>query len=263
MRLAVISDVHANAAALARVLDDATRLRVDRIVCLGDLVGYNSQPAETLRLLRSHGVDSVCGNHDLMAIGALEPDRCGPNARAAMAWTRRVLSDDERRTLAALPFQTRPAPGVLCVHSALADTEVRLTQLGHFAAEYHRIRAHDASIRVCFTGHTHVTQVVCVTASGAVYPERAVSRIVRADTFHFINPGSVGHPRESDYRATYCVFDTERGALTYRRVAYPRRAMQARNALHGIHTDLGPSVATFVLRRLRSSAIATLRGAAG
>jgi hypothetical protein len=72
---------------------------------------------------------------------------------------------------------------------------------------------------------------------------------LRAGSFYFVNPGSVGHPRGSDYRASYAVYDGDAATVTFHRVAYDRRRVTKENARHGIYTDLGPSVAAHVVRR--------------
>src|SRR4051812_9155739 len=121
-RIGVISDVHANVRALDAVLRDARRQQLDTIVSLGDLVGYCASPRETLAAIRREGIDSVHGNHDLMAIDRLRVN-CGPNGTRAIQWTRGVLEDADRAYLAALPATLRLGPKVLCMHSALGDPE--------------------------------------------------------------------------------------------------------------------------------------------
>src|SRR5687768_3983846 len=103
MRTAIIADVHGNYAALLAVVADVRRSAIPRTVCLGDLVGHNALPRETLALVRAEQIPSVVGNHDLMAVGQLEPDDCEPGARAAILWTRAVLSADDVEYLRRLP----------------------------------------------------------------------------------------------------------------------------------------------------------------
>jgi diadenosine tetraphosphatase ApaH/serine/threonine PP2A family protein phosphatase len=96
--------------------------------------------------------------------------------------------------------------------------------------------------------------------AGTAHPERAVPHTPSRNAFCFVNPESVGHPRDSDYRASYRVFDTESRQLTFRRVSYPRRSVAGNNAHRGIVTDRGPSVVGFSLRRLLAPVPAHLRG---
>src|SRR5207245_928431 len=96
MRIAVLSDIHANSDALVAVLADVRRQGVGRVMHLGDLVGYNTRPRETLALVRERDIPGVQGNHDLMALGRLPPSHCGPIGRKAIAWTHQALTDADR-----------------------------------------------------------------------------------------------------------------------------------------------------------------------
>lgn len=252
MRLAVIADVHGNLPALKAVLEDIRRRNVDGTSCLGDLVGYNTFPRETLALLRESGIPSIQGNHDLMAIGLLEPTDCGPNARAAIGWTRGILSDEERAYLHDLPMQAQRETGAIHVHSCLGDCVVRLDRPERFLAQREVLRAFDPSLRLCFTGHTHVQQVTEIDSRGQVTTHCQERLRLRASSFYFINPGSVGHPREVDYRARYAVYDNEPETVTFIRVRYDRQAMDAENSRHGIATDLGQPVGAHHIERIRN-----------
>jgi predicted phosphodiesterase len=249
MRAAIISDVHGNHAALRSVLADIRRKGVRQVVSLGDLVGYNSFPSETLALVRISGIRSVRGNHDLMAAGHLEPNDCGPNACAAIRWTRTVLSDDDIEYLRSLPDYVLLSPEAICVHSALGDPVVRLTTAAQFCEQLAKLRRLDARLRVCFTGHTHVPRVIEISPSGAVVARKATRVRLRGESAYFVNPGSVGHPRGSDYRASYAVYDGEAATVVFHRVRYDKTQVIKENARRGIYTDLGPSVAAYMVRR--------------
>jgi predicted phosphodiesterase len=227
--------------------------------CLGDLVGYCALPRETLALLHQSAIPSVQGNHDLMAIGSLDSTGCGPNARAAIAWTRAVLSDTERAYLRSLPTHLMSDPTTILVHSRLGDPVSRLRSPADFLAEREVLRRFDPALRLCFTGHTHVPQITEVGTTGAISVHRRRRVRLHPSSFYFINPGSVGHPRQSDYRASYAIYDPVSGAVQLRQVAYDREAMRVENARHQIFTDLGPSVTTHRIQR----ALDRLRTVAG
>ncbi len=263
MRLAIIADIHSNLPALTAVLADIARRGITRITCLGDLVGYNTWPSQTLAALRAAGIPSLMGNHDLMCIGQLEPVDCGPNARKAVFWTRDVLSPDETGYLKALPLHLRTEPEAIEVHSCLGDPVVRLDRPERFLAERDNLRRFDGTIRLCFTGHTHVQQVTEIDPTNQVFTHKAPELRLSPGSFYFINPGSVGHPRESDYRAAYASYDRSLATVTMHRVAYDRASMDRENARHGIHTDLGPTVAGYRLSRLRDGISDLLRGGSG
>src|SRR5207244_2695251 len=154
----------------------------------------------TLAVLRDSEIRSVHGNHDLMAVGRLPRDDCGPVARKAIRWTQTVLTEEDRHYLASLPSELYPQRSILCVHSAPGDPLVRLRTSGQFYGEYLRIGESDPEVRLCFTGHTHVARAMMVTPRGEVLCPLARDIALDPAAFYFVNPGSVGCPRAGDYR---------------------------------------------------------------
>jgi predicted phosphodiesterase len=235
VRLAIISDVHANVDALKAVLADIDARGDRQIVCLGDLVGYNAFPRETLALLRARRIASVHGNHDLMALNWL-PIEGGPQAQAAIRWTREVLGKDDLDYLARLPASLRPRARTLCVHSTLGDTRVRLEEAADFHEAFGAMRKVDGGIRTCFTGHTHVAEAVVVQPWGEIVRHAGEGSMrFRPTSFLFINPGSVGHPRDNDWRAAYAAFDPDTRRVEFRRVTYHRERVLEENTRLGLY----------------------------
>jgi predicted phosphodiesterase len=187
-----------------------------------------------------------------MAIGGLEPDRCGPNARKAIHWTRPLLTDEEREFLRALPGHLVLESDLLLVHSCLGDPVARLTRPEQYAEQRDVVARFDPRIRVCFFGHTHVPEVREIRRDGGV--RRLTSHRVRlSDTaFHFVNPGSVGHPRGTDNRAQYASFDLQARTIQFHRVRYDVRKVARENARHGVETKLGDPVLMHYGRRFSS-----------
>jgi predicted phosphodiesterase len=239
MQIAIISDVHANFPALRAVLTQLQRRAVREILCLGDLVGYSAMPRETLTLLGDLGVRSVHGNHDLMVAGRLTAESCGPIARKAVEWTRSVLNEDERQHLAALPGALRWHDQIVCVHSVLGDTVVRLTAPAQFTEEARALQAHHPPLRVCFTGHTHMQNVVEVTPSGEVVTHTGETVALDPDAFSFVNPGSVGDVFGRDPRAAYAVYDVETREVRFHRLDYDRSTVLRENVRHHLGQPRG------------------------
>lgn len=237
---AIISDVHANGYALKAVLDDVKGKGIDQAYCLGDVVGYNALVHETLQLLKGKNIPTIKGNHDMMATGELAVENCGPNARASMLWTKSELALDELRYLEGLYDHLNPDPTILMVHSKLRDPVGYLRTPACYLEQYKTIRDSFPDVGVCFTGHTHVKKVV-VISEGDQVQESNLNRIqINPDLFYFINPGSVGHPRRMDYRASYAVYDGNTRTVHFYRSRYAKRQMAQTNQGHDIHTDLGP-----------------------
>lgn len=249
MRLAIVSDVHANLAALAAVLAHVDARGVDEIVHLGDLVGYNAFPRETLALVRARAIRGVHGNHDLMACGRLSSDHAGPEARKAIDWTRRVLSPDEVAYLAALPGELRIAPGVICIHSLLGDPVGRVRTSERFHEAFLELQRFDPALEICCTGHTHRPGAVEIGPEGVV---RHIGPEVRLTpgSFWFLNPGSVGQPRDADRRAGYAILDGAARLVTFHRVAFDDVRLERDNARRGVRTGRPPSRMTDAARAL-------------
>ncbi|HYT72110.1 MAG TPA: metallophosphoesterase family protein [Gemmatimonadales bacterium] len=254
MRIAILSDIHANSDALAAVLADVARRGVETALHLGDVVGYHTRPRQTLALLREHGIPGVHGNHDLMALGLLPAEQCGPMGAKAMAWTRRALSDADREYLAGLPGDLRLAGGIICVHSALGDPVVRLRSREQFSEETDVLRRFDPDLRICLTGHTHVPQLVEVGADGVVARDPALQRSLDPGAFCFLNPGSVGLPRDDDERASYAVLDPDERLVSFHRVPYDGRRVARENLRRGIRIGARPLRAGSAVTRLFWSA---------
>lgn len=224
MRLAVISDVHANFPALEAVLAEIAREPVDRLVCLGDLVGYNADPGACIDAMHAAGAMMVGGNHE-RAVAGLDPI-AGTNmaARRVFAWTRAHLDEDDLRFLEALPaIVCDEAAGFAAVHGCFLHPEVYPHGYVTPPMLEPNLRALAASIgvRVGLHGHTHVPAVAWLAPGGC--EERRCPEHVRWPcdaTAVLINPGAVGQPRDGDWRAAWALVDLEARTAEIRRVAY-------------------------------------------
>ena len=202
MKIAVLSDVHGNLEALRAVLAETEGYD---LYCLGDYVDYGAQPDEVIEALKDRGAKGVAGNHD---VAALTGDRSGFNARAAMSsvWTADRLSEESRRYLGGLPLELRAEIGGAQAYFAHGSPDDRLweyvdprTHQGLFGHYLDKVRA-----RAIGLGHTHVP-----------YVWEEGGRTV-------FNPGSVGQPRDGDWRAAFSVvtFDGGCAEVEERRVEY-------------------------------------------
>jgi len=220
MRLAVLSDIHANLAALDAVCDDMPP--VDEVWALGDIVGYGPQPNEVIRRLVELGAWAVMGNHDGAAVGVVDASWFNTDAATAIRWTASVLDPDARAYLAGLP-QVRRDGDLTAVHGSprepiweyITDQRIASENLGSFET------------RTCLFGHTHMP--IIYRADGGrveVVPADTTAPIALDARRALINPGSVGQPRDGNPDASYVVLDTDAGTAEYRRVAYDVAATQ-------------------------------------
>jgi predicted phosphodiesterase len=256
MRYGVLADVHGNLHALLAAIRVLERACVDRYLCLGDLVGYGASPNECVRRVRELDALCVAGNHDLIAVGRLDEAGIGAMARTTLRWTSRVLEDDVREHLAALPLVAHPEPAIAIAHGSLDDPRryVRTPAEAHEQLLRLRVVAPDA--RVLLLGHTHVAAVHGFDGSTPRWlgPRVRLPRNVPV----FLNPGSVGQSRQLLPHGRVLVLDTTAWTAHVHAVRYDRDA--ARRALtraglppHAYHANpyAPAAVARRVRRRLR------------
>jgi predicted phosphodiesterase len=214
MRIAVLSDIHANLAALDAVRADLPAH--DEVWTLGDIVGYGPQPNEVIRALQEMGARSVLGNHDGAAIGTVDPHDFNPEAAIAIRWTASVLDDNARAYLSSLP-EVRREGDLTAVHGSPRDpiweyitsTSIAMANLDAFET------------RLCLFGHTHLPIAFAAqdgrgTALAALPDEPVALETQRM----LLNPGSVGQPRDGNPASSYLVLDTDANVAEFHRVAY-------------------------------------------
>jgi diadenosine tetraphosphatase ApaH/serine/threonine PP2A family protein phosphatase len=259
MRALILSDVHANLEALTAVLEAADHW--DALWNLGDMVGYGGSPNEVLELLRPLATLTVRGNHDRVCCGLSSTARFNPTARASAEWTQKELSAANVEWLRSLPqgplrvevprtvglraasasagaeadaeaddADCADAPEVTLAHGSPLDEDQYIMNMRDAWAPLQQM-----ATAITFVGHTHIQ-------GGFSQKEQEWHEIrpripVRTDhwmlaiapgTRHLINPGSVGQPRDYDWRAAFAIYDSETCSVTYHRVGYDVRAAQGR-----------------------------------
>jgi predicted phosphodiesterase len=236
MRYAIISDVHANPEALSAVLASDALRAADALICLGDSVGYYTNPNECVDAVRQHSSVCIAGNHDLAAVGRLDPSDFGRHARLAVDWTRPRLSAENRAYLSALPFSALVGDAFVCVHGALhpePNPILHLSNAARIELSFERLRSGAFGANVCFFGHTH--RAVAYAHDGQrVHVLAGAELDLPPGGSYLINPGSVGQPRDGDGRAAYAVFDSARRRLEFHRVAFDMRPVLERAQRAGL-----------------------------
>jgi diadenosine tetraphosphatase ApaH/serine/threonine PP2A family protein phosphatase len=225
VRQALISDIHGNLEALTAVMTDIQEQKVDRIVCLGDIVGYGPNPTECLDIVINCCAFTILGNHDQAAL--FDPEGFNPVALRAIYWTRDEMdrgaggpAAKNRRWdfLSELPKSHREND-VLYVHGSPRDTtnEYVFPETIYDAARIKLL--FDRVSTVCFQGHTHMPGVF-VPEPDFITPDRCDNRFRLTDEKLMVNVGSVGQPRDEDPRACYVVMDDKKMDIEFRRVPY-------------------------------------------
>jgi diadenosine tetraphosphatase ApaH/serine/threonine PP2A family protein phosphatase len=218
--LALFSDIHANRPAFAACLEAARARGAERLICLGDIVGYGADPewsVETVMELVANGGLAVRGNHDNAV--AMASESMNAEAQAAMEWTRRRLSPSQRRFLAELPMSVGDEDR-LYVHSEASNPpRWRYVQSASDAAR--SMIATDAQITFC--GHIHRPALYSMSATAKmtsfVPTAHAPVQLLRGRQWLAV-VGSVGQPRDGDPAASFVTYDTGTRQITYCRVPY-------------------------------------------
>ncbi len=196
MRIAIISDIHSNLEALEKSLELIKEKSVDEILCLGDIIGYGANPNECIDLVRQTTPYVLLGNHDEAAAELSKTEYFNPFARMAAEWTNRELTDENRHFIHGLRF-TLSHDNLFFVHASPHEPE-----------EWHYILSPaDAQFNfqyflqpICFVGHSHVPGLFCEDIwTQEVVPEKKF----------IVNVGSIGQPRDNDWRLSFGIFDTE------------------------------------------------------
>jgi len=233
VRILLLSDIHANLEALEACL--AIAPAHDMVVNLGDIVGYGASPNEVLEKSRELGNIFVRGNHDKAATGQIELRDFNPVAGLAALWTREHLKPANLEWLRGVPqgpVLIADLPNVQLVHGSPVDEDEYVVTLED-AVEPLMV----ASTPVTFFGHTHLQGLFFSNGSSPDFfrpPYKTIGRTetidfrLRSNTRYMVNPGSVGQPRDGDWRAAFAVFDSEQQMVTFCRTPYGLKSAQDR-----------------------------------
>jgi predicted phosphodiesterase len=229
MRVAVISDIHANYHALETVLAEIDGARVDAVWCLGDTVGYGPRPNDCCDAVQSRAEKALVGNHDLVVLGELAVSDFNDEAAAAATWTASVLKEHSRAFLARLE-PCAALDGVELFHASARDPvwEYVLTE----DAAQATLDLTEAP--VVLVGHSHVALALTLDGglvAGGLAPGGTE---VQLSGRWLLNPGSVGQPRDGDPRAAWLLLDLERRFAAFHRVAYPIEKTQGEMRERGL-----------------------------
>ena len=234
MRLALFADIHANRQAFAACLDAARARGAERLICLGDIVGYGADPewaVDTVKDLVAKGAIAVRGNHD-NAIG-VPSDSMNGDAQAAIDWTRNRLSGEQKEFLASLPIM-REEDNRLYVHSEASDP-AKWRYIRDTADAARSMMA--TELQITFCGHIHRPGLYSMSSTAKMtsfVPTAGVAVQLLTGRRWLAVLGSVGQPRDGDPAASFAMFDTASREITYHRVPYDVATAAARIKANGL-----------------------------
>ncbi|MDF1667361.1 MAG: metallophosphoesterase family protein [Planctomycetota bacterium] len=214
MKYALVSDIHANLEAFTEVLKKIKEEECEKIVCLGDIVGYGANPRECIALVREHNMATIAGNHDFACIGKTNINYFNSYAKEATLWTRKITTDEDKKFLNNLPLVDYHE-NFTVVHGTLYSPElfdyIQTTYDAYLSLQL-------LESQICFLGHSHVPitffqgDLISYTLNPVVKIEEGVKAL--------INIGSVGQPRDDNPRASFATYDTDKMEVEIHRVEY-------------------------------------------
>ncbi len=238
MRYAIISDTHANIDAFEAVLKVIDDMGVDRIVHLGDVIGYNAAPNECCEIIRERNIPTILGNHDAVACHLEEPWGFNPVALEAALWTREHTDPDHLEWLRTLPDGLNFG-AFAAVHGAPKNHNTYLFSWEDVLPHMYYLEEQNCDF--CMVGHTH---------SPAIFSEDGVYTVDDDGRFElgngkgfFINPGAVGQPRDGNPLAAFGLVDTDTRVFEQIRVPYPVEKAAKRILEAGLPTFLAERLA--------------------
>lgn len=220
MRLAVFSDIHGNLEALDAFLADVANRRVDRYVCLGDIVGYGANPNECIERVRAiPNINIILGNHDAGAVWLTSPYGMNKEAKEAILWTMDVLTPEHADFLKTLKPKIVMADMSFSHANPYNPGAWRYVDTRKYAARsFSRTRE-----KLLFVGHTHRSLMVTKKNFFKIIleiPKDNTPLTVSEHSRHIFNGGSIGQPRDGKPLAGYLIYDTRKKRVTIHRVAY-------------------------------------------
>lgn len=255
MKFAIISDIHGNLEALNAVLAKAEQEGVQKYICAGDVVGYNANPHECLEQIRSLNlVAMVRGNHDEYVGSDTELVGFNPYAKRAVMWAKKQLNDEEREWLAAQKLKKVLLKDKITIVHATLDSP---SMWGYIFDVHHAKDNFSYQMtQLCFCGHSHVPimfrkGISIVNSKGNVeevkpWADISQSEItipIKTDCKYLVNIGSVGQPRNSDPRASFVIYDSDKKQLTRCAVEYDIATAQGKVLRAGLPDNLAKRLA--------------------
>lgn len=216
MRYGIFSDIHSNLEAFNAVAGAYKEEKIDKYLCLGDVVGYASNPKECIEIIKTLATVTIAGNHDWAGVNLFSTDYFNPNAQDAIFWTRRNLDGSDRSFLGSLKLVYKNEDLTL-VHGTLDNPgDFNYLTDGYIAEESFRL----LETNICFVGHTHVAATFIKDGSSRIHYRQDDSIDITPKDKYIINVGSVGQPRDGNPKASYCIYDTDKKEVRIKRIDY-------------------------------------------
>lgn len=249
MRYAIVSDLHANQAAWQTVLTDIADLKADKIICLGDVVGYGPNPVEVLESVYRMVNVTLQGNHDAAVCGRINTATFSPRAAAAVNRHKDQLAASALAWLRQLPL-VHVEPAFRCAHGDFSDP----SDFRYIVDPKDALPSFQATTeQLLFVGHSHLPGIYVIGASGTPHFVSSCDFELEAGKRYIINPGSVGYPRAGDCRSSYCLYDDATRTVSFRQLPFDSAGYRQTMQGAGLEDDL------WVMEKEQQQHLPTLR----
>ncbi len=241
MKYAILADVHANLEALQAVSAEVKKAKPDRVIHLGDIVGYGASPVECVDAVRQMKAKGICGNHERYISGMTSIDLVSrEDKRRTIEYSRDQLRPDQLLDLKSLPLQIATEDGLLFTHGSPRNEDEYLLTYEAYQENIQYLRTTMPDVHVCFFGHTHVPAMATAARVESKFEEKPDLQVVQlADSkTYLVNPGSVGQPRDRCAKAAWVLYDSTEDVVEFRRIAYDIAGAQRRMAAAGFDEKL-------------------------
>ena len=239
MRYGLISDIHGNLEALEAVLAELKKERVNKYLCLGDIVGYGANPKECIEIVRAlKPAALIAGNHEWGVLGLLELSYFNEQAQAAIEWTGNIISGSDAEYLKTAKLFYSAGDTTL-VHGSLEEPK-EFFYIFDANDTYKTFRL--LKTKMCFVGHSHVPGIFYFDGHKPAKVKDVKVKIER-DKQYVVNIGSVGQPRDGDPRAAFAIYDEGDSTVEIKRVSYDIEAAQRKIVAAGLPANLASRLA--------------------
>jgi len=235
LRYGIFSDIHSNLEALDTVIEAYRKEKIDRYLCVGDVVGYASSPKECIEKIRMLVMITLAGNHDWASVNLISTDYFNPDALEAVFWTQRNLDEEGRYFLEHLMLVYKNED-LTMVHGTLDEPgDFNYMTDGYIASRTFEL----LETNICFVGHTHVPGVFIKSKDSRIRYQEDSNINIKEDSKYIINVGSVGQPRDGNPKAAYCIYDSDKKNVQIKRISYDIQTVRKKIIAGGLPRFLG------------------------
>lgn len=216
MRYAIFGDIHSNLEAFEAVIKAYKKENIDQYLCVGDVVGYGPNPRECIARLKKLTQASVAGNHDWAAVNLFSLDHFSPEAKESLLWTRQALDARSKSFLESLRLIYKNDHLTLAHATLHHPQEFNYITDAYAAEETFRL----LGTNICFVGHTHRSGIFSKDMTENIYRRRENKLVFDEFSKYIVDVGSIGQSRDENPQAAYCIYDTQKRTIEFKRTGY-------------------------------------------